>query len=309
MTVEEPRVFDMHNSERDMAWARQTYGSDFAKATPDMLAGATHVYRLIEFREREGPSNIDTFVMGDDDQPLANITVAFYWPDAPTPSRPEEWKPKKYYQRTDARGKVGFALGSGAYIRDPAVGGPHAIWVSEPTTPSDLADKLGMLAGTNHRHLEPVFHLQPVEVVSLTIDSPSDGAVLTVNEITVTGKTQPGFTVILTVNATQMPSVVADSNGVYRFTEVQLGEGTNVLSAKAISASGEVKSEAVTIRVQVSLEGDEWEQKYWDLHAEFEQLNADVGRLSGECWDGIERAQTELTQARAKIDEIKRLLQ
>jgi hypothetical protein len=309
MTMEEPKVFDMHNSERDMAWVRQTYGSDFARATPEMLTGATQVYRLIEFREREGPSNIDTFVMGEDDQLLANITVAFYWPDAPTPSRPEEWKPKKYYQRTDTTGKVGFALGPGAYIRDPALGSPHAIWVSEPTTPSDVADKLGMLAGTNHRHLEPVFQLQPVEMVSLTIDYPSDGAVLTVNEMTVTGKTQPGFTVILTVNATQMPSVVADSDGVYRFTEVQLEGGTNVLSAKAISASGEVESEPVTMRVQVSLEGDEWEQKYWGLHAEFEQFKADVRRLSGECGDRIERAQTELTQARAKTDEIKRLLQ
>jgi hypothetical protein len=307
--MEEPRVFDMHNNEKDMAWVRQTYGSDFARATPEMLAGATHVCRLIEFREREGPSNIDTFTMGEDDQPLANITVAFYWPDAPTPSRPEEWKPKKYYQRTDIRGKVGFALGPGAYIRDPAVGGPHAIWVSEPTMPSDLADKLGMLAGTNHRHLEPVFQLQPVQVVGLTIDSPSDGAVLTINEITVTGKTQPGFTVTLTVNETQGPSVVADSNGVYSFTEVQLQEGSNVLSARATSPSGDLTSDPVTIRVQVSPGGDEWEQKYLELHAEFEQYKADVGRLSNECEDSIGRAQAELAQARAKIDEIKRLLQ
>ena len=58
---------------------------------------------------------------------------------------------------------AGFALGGGAYLSCCGCGGPHAVWVSEPgamtdtSVPSDLADELGMLGGTNHRHLELIF--------------------------------------------------------------------------------------------------------------------------------------------------------
>jgi DNA repair ATPase RecN len=106
-----------------------------------------------------------------------------------------------------------------------------------------------------------------------------------------------------------MPSVVADSNGIYRSTEVRLREGTNVLGARAISASGEVESEPLTTRLQFSPVSEEWERKYSDVHAEFEQLKADVGQLCRECEDSMERDPTELAQVRAKIDEIKRLAQ
>lgn len=212
--MEEPRVLDTYGNEKDMVLVRQTCGSDFARAPTDTLAGATHVYRLIELSEKEGWSNIDTFVRGEDSQPQACVTVAFYWPDASTLSRSGEWKRRKYYHRTDTRGVVGFGLGHGGDIRRAVVAGSHAIWVSEPTMPSDLGDKVGMLAGTNRRHLESVFQLHPLGMIRLTIDSPSDGAVLSVTEISVTGTTQPGFTVTLTVNGRHVPSVVANRNGV-----------------------------------------------------------------------------------------------
>lgn len=202
------------------------------------LAGATHVYRLIEFSEKEGWSNIDTFVRGEDSQPQASVAVAFYRPDASTLSRPGEWKRRKYYHRSDTRGIVGFALGHGEHIRRAVVAGSHAVWVSEPTMPSDLGDKVGMLAGRNRRHLESVFQLHPLGMIRLIIDSPSDGAVLSVTEISVTGTTEPGFTVTLTVNGRHVPSVVANRNGVYSFTRAPLQEGINGLSAKASSPRG-----------------------------------------------------------------------
>ena len=114
--------------------------------------------------------------------------------------------------------------------------------MSEPTSASDLADKLGILAGTNHRHLEPVSRLEPVQ------------------------------------------------------------EGSNILSAEASRPSGELVWERVAMRAQVSLAGEEWEQKYRESRAESEQLKADVKRLSKECDDRTE-------QARAKIDQIEGLLQ
>ncbi len=236
--MEEPRVLDNHGNEKDMVLVRQTYGSDFARAPTDTLAGATHVYRLIELSEKEGWSNIDTLVRGEDSQPQACVTAAFYWPDASTLSRPGEWKRTKYHHSTDTRGIVGFALGHGGHIRRAVVAGSHAIWVSEPTMPSDLGDKMGMLAATNRRRLKSIFQLHPLGMIRLTIDSPPDGAVLSVTEISVTGTTEPGFTVTLTVNGRQVPSVVANRNGVYSFTRAPLQGGVNGLSAKASSPPG-----------------------------------------------------------------------
>lgn len=35
--MEEPRALDTHGNQKDMVLVRQTYGSDFARATTDMF--------------------------------------------------------------------------------------------------------------------------------------------------------------------------------------------------------------------------------------------------------------------------------
>ncbi len=57
---------------------------------------------------------MDTFVKVQDGKAPGSATVAFCWPDAPRRSRRWESKPRKYYQRTDARFIGGFALPHGA---------------------------------------------------------------------------------------------------------------------------------------------------------------------------------------------------
>lgn len=147
----------------DMAWVAAEYGSTFTRADPAAAAAAGTVFRLVEFSEREGPSNIDVFVVDAAGAPLAGIPVAFYFSSAPDASRPDEWYPVKVTGITEVTGRVGFALTASAYLPACGAGGPHAIWVSVPgaapdtTIPSDLADRLGMLGGTNHRHLDLLF--------------------------------------------------------------------------------------------------------------------------------------------------------
>lgn len=142
----------------DMDWMGAEHGSTVTRADVSGVA----LYRLVAFVEREGPSNIDVLVVGPDAAPLEGIEVAFYYSTAPETSRPDEWYPVKVTGVTEADGIVGFAIGGGAYY-GCGEGGPHAIWVSEPgtgadtTVPSDLADHLGMLVGTNHRHLDIIF--------------------------------------------------------------------------------------------------------------------------------------------------------
>lgn len=157
----------------DTAWVATEYGSEGRRADPARVAVAGVVYRLVEIAERVGPSNIDVFVVDRDGAPLEGIVVAFTWPDAPELSRPDEWYPRKVTSTTGSDGRVGFALGGGAYISGCGAGGPHAIWVSMPgaipdaSVPSDLADRLGMLGGTNHRHLDLMFQRQETSSVSV----------------------------------------------------------------------------------------------------------------------------------------------
>ena len=145
----------------DMSFVASEYGSTVTRHDAD---GETlPAYRLIAFVEREGPSNIDVLVVDEEAQPIVGLPVAFYFSSAPDPSRADEWYPNKVTGITQANGIAGFAIGSGAYLPSCGSGGPHAIWVSEPgatadtTVPSDLADALGMLGGTNHRHLDLIF--------------------------------------------------------------------------------------------------------------------------------------------------------
>jgi hypothetical protein len=147
----------------DMTWVGSEYGSEVQRADSAWADEHGAVYRLAALVERVGPSNIDAFVVDQAGAPLPGIPVAFYYDSLETPSRPDEWYPVKLEAVTDAQGRAGFALGSGAYLPACGAGGPHAVWVSEPGEPpdttvaSDLADRLGMLGGTNHRHLDLLF--------------------------------------------------------------------------------------------------------------------------------------------------------
>jgi len=112
--------------------------------------------------------------MAEDGNPIVNMGVAFYWSDAPDPPDPptevyaHDWYPNFVHGPTNENGDVGPGMGRGAWIDDPAVGGPHAVWVRDLNIPSDICERLGMLPGTPHDHLDQKFKLmtageEPVE--------------------------------------------------------------------------------------------------------------------------------------------------
>ena len=145
----------------DMAYVASEYGSTVTRH--DASSASEPAFRLVAFVEREGPSSIDVLVVDDKAIPMAGVPVAFYFSSAPDSSRPDEWYPVKVSSSTNASGIAGFAIAASAYLPCCGCGGPHAIWVSQPgatadtTVASDLVDKLGMLGGTNHRHLDLIF--------------------------------------------------------------------------------------------------------------------------------------------------------
>jgi len=126
------------------------------------------VYRLVELREKTGYAALVTKVVDENGKPITNLPVTFYWSGAPWPPDPptevyaHDWYNRFTWGRTNENGDVGPGMGTGAY-HGWGEGGPHAVWVHDPDIPSDICEKLGMLAGTFHDHLDQKFQLVTVE--------------------------------------------------------------------------------------------------------------------------------------------------
>jgi len=138
-------------------WLRDTFGDVQVRAIEDKvsLQEGDLVYKLDYLDARVGPANIIINVRDEDGNPIQGETVMFGWPDAPAhgyADKPSNWTENGVPGGTNANGDVGPGLGTGAYY-SPADGerGPHFVWIWDK--PSDYVDGLGMIAGTNHAHL------------------------------------------------------------------------------------------------------------------------------------------------------------
>jgi len=157
--MDEPKVFDLEGNERDMEWAASRYGVEVVRTATDPNQAA---YRLVALRAKEGPAALVTQVLDEDGRPIEGQDVALYWPDAPDPPEPPteitsyDWYPQFVHGLTNLNGDVGPGMGAGGYF-GVGEGGPYAVWVRSKTFPSDLVQGLGMIAGTNHEHLDQVF--------------------------------------------------------------------------------------------------------------------------------------------------------
>jgi hypothetical protein len=127
------KVYDMNGVQRTYQWAVNKYG---VRVEPRSGWG----YHCVELREITGPSSLEVWVYQANGLPAANVRVEFYWPSGMD------------YRYTEASGKAGFGYGSGSWIWDPTVGGAHWLVVNSAST-CDAVSRLGMLAMTNHDHL------------------------------------------------------------------------------------------------------------------------------------------------------------
>jgi hypothetical protein len=162
-TVDKPKVLDLQGQERDWEWLESEYGRVTFKLAQAPSPGAP-VYRLFRLQDTEGPAAAIVNVVDPNGQPLEGVRVVRYWPDAPElPDWPEpvsKWFERGVHGPTNAEGNLGFGMGKGDYYR-PEDGGPCAIWVADGAGPSDLLGNHGMLHGTNHRHLNLFYRLEP----------------------------------------------------------------------------------------------------------------------------------------------------
>jgi lysozyme len=165
------KVFDASGTERDWAWVLAEFGPlNLRLAEPVAMAdGSLQKVALVEVREQFGPANINVNLDNLDGSPVAGINVAWYWPDAPLlpaiPPPTSVWENRAHYGPTNSEGVIGFALSSDAYYYwpDRNEAGPHGIWVLAPGHPSDGLFGLGMIAGTDHRHLNLRFKVVKTE--------------------------------------------------------------------------------------------------------------------------------------------------
>ncbi len=152
-TIEEPSltIYDLDGTERDWDWLAATFGA----VTLERGAGTASVNVL---RAVEGPVAMVIRVLDSVGDPVEDVPVVFYWPDAPElqPSQQACGLNRGIIDNTDGNGYADFILGSGAYYFPPN-GGPHTVWVAAEGT--DCLGGLGMLGGTNHKHLDSVWTL------------------------------------------------------------------------------------------------------------------------------------------------------
>jgi hypothetical protein len=164
--VGNPHVVDHNGQERDWDWLVATFG-EVGLDRAESAEGHIGVYRIVRLEAATGPSVLTARVIDQNDSPLTGIQVARHWPDAPelpyVPAPASLWHLRGILGTTGAQGEVGFVTGVGDDYSPPD-SGASSIWVADPGGPSDLVRGLGMLAGTQHLHLNIVFqheHLSP----------------------------------------------------------------------------------------------------------------------------------------------------
>ena len=147
------KIYDKSGTERDQAWLQQEFGA----VKVDEGDGDWHV---AELRESEGPAATVVTVLDADGKPVQGALVARWWPDPELPGLPSElasWRPNGVYSETEANGVIGFGMGDGDYYWPPN-GGASEVWIDYD---GDRVAGLGMVGGTNHRHLDVVFQDLP----------------------------------------------------------------------------------------------------------------------------------------------------
>jgi len=153
--VQELQIFDEDGVLRDWAWLIENFG-----AVDILRADEPGAARIIALHASTGPAALVAHVEQADGAPSVGTTVVRYWPGAPSLSDPElhgcGGLALGVYGGTEANGNIGFGMGGGDYYWPPA-GGASAIWVGRMA--SDCVTGLGMIGGTNHRHLDTVFQM------------------------------------------------------------------------------------------------------------------------------------------------------
>jgi hypothetical protein len=179
-------IYDALGNLKDAAWLKAKYGDVTINTPPDYAGPAWRVFALVENADYPGkagsvslpwwpepdpdaPAAIIVKTLSPGGAPLEACPVARHWPGAPElPADRQHWKKRGVVGWTNVNGDVGFGMGQGDFYSPPNVP-PTWVWIAQvsqasgdqPAVPTEAVSGLGMLAGTNHDHVDVVFHWDP----------------------------------------------------------------------------------------------------------------------------------------------------
>ena len=164
------RVLDASGNEKTWDWVLREFGPlDVREADPILVDGQLQKVALVQVQEQYGPANCNVHLFDINGRPVQGIMAAWWYstaPDLPNiPPPTTVWEPRADYGPTNSEGVIGFALSEDGYYYWPDQNhiGPYGTWILAPGHPSDGLFGLGMIAGTDHRHLNVWFQVVAVE--------------------------------------------------------------------------------------------------------------------------------------------------
>lgn len=202
--MDSPKIFDRQGREQDWNWLVANFG-DISLQRAEISEGQRLAFRITKIQESEGPAVQIVHVTVEGSEPLAGICVARHWPDAPElpvwPPPASLWRDRGVHGKTNLEGDIGFGMGRGDYYFPPSCGA-SAVWVADSAGPSDFLSGLGMLGGTNHRHLDVHYQLEGVETPS---DPPPPPPPASTPPVPPPATSWPGFDILDKVGHRQDP--------------------------------------------------------------------------------------------------------
>ena len=146
-------IYDMYGTLQSWDWLVSVFG-------PVTLVRGTNSAKVIEIREAGPHSSLIIRVEDIYGNPLVGQEVVVHWdgaPELPLDKRAcGEIRGDVIF--TKDNGNAEFAMGTGSYYYpDRGEAGPHVVWI--PRAGTDCLHGLGMIAGTDHTHLDTVWRL------------------------------------------------------------------------------------------------------------------------------------------------------
>jgi hypothetical protein len=146
-------IYDKYGTLQDWDWLVSVFG-------PVTLDRGTNAAKVIELREAGPHSSLIVRVENLHGEPMVGQEVVFHWDGAPLLPLDKRacGEDRGDLILTKENGNAEFSMGVGSYYYpDRGEAGPHVVWI--PREGTDCLGGLGMIAGTDHIHLDSVWRL------------------------------------------------------------------------------------------------------------------------------------------------------
>lgn len=146
-------IYDKYGTLQDWEWLVSVFG-------PVSLDRGTDAAKVIELREAGPYATLLIRVENSQGDPIVGKEVVVHWDGAPLlpPDKQACGEIRGDVILTKETGSAEFPMGGGSYYYpDQGQAGPHVVWI--PRDGTDCLHGLGMIAGTDHYHLDSVWRL------------------------------------------------------------------------------------------------------------------------------------------------------